>query len=57
MTYMERVEEYAGKTGITVEEIITQALDDWFKTVGDARLETPPCNLICFPISGNRAVA
>ncbi len=52
MTYMQRVEQYAEKTGISVEEIIAEALEDWFKTVGDARLAPPVGNLIEFPING-----
>lgn len=52
MTYLERVQEYANGTGMSVEAIITEALEDWFQTVGAARLEAAPSNLIQFPING-----
>lgn len=53
MTYLERVTQYANGTGMSVEAIITEALEDWFQTVGDARLGAPPLtNLVQFPVSG-----
>lgn len=52
MTYLERVQEYANGTGVSVEAIITEALEDWFQTVGAARLKAVPSNLIQFPNNG-----
>ena len=50
MTYLEKVEEYAERSGMPPEEIIAQALDDWFAVVGAARLR--PDNVIEFPVNG-----
>jgi hypothetical protein len=50
MTYLELVEDYAVRTGLSVETIIEQALEDWFATTGAALLEaTPKSNLVMFP--------
>jgi len=32
--------KYAQATGVSVETIITQALEDWWETLGEARLAT-----------------
>ena len=51
MNLMKRVEDYSRRTGLSVDDIINQALTDWFNVVGDALLETPPVsNLIAFPL-------
>jgi hypothetical protein len=51
MTYLELVEDYAVRTGLSVETIIEQAIEDWVATTGAALLEaTPKSNVIHFPV-------
>ena len=51
MTYLELVEDYAVRTGLSVETIIEQAIEDWVATTGAALLEaTPKSNLVMFPV-------
>ena len=50
MTYLELVEDYAVRTGLSVETIIEQAIEDGVATTGAALLEaTPKSNLVIFP--------
>lgn len=58
MTYLELVEDYAVRTGLSCETIIMQAVEDWVATTGAALLEaTPKSNLIMFPVAVQAAVA
>ena len=50
MSYLETIKLYAERTGLSVETIIEQAIEDWIATTGAALLEaTPKSNLVIFP--------
>ena len=50
MSYLETIKLYAERTGLSVETIIEQAIEDWIATTGAALLEaTPKSNLVMFP--------